>query len=240
MDRENICKKFIFKILPNMIVLLTFIILLSLGNWQIRRLEEKQNFIETIESNLENSAKEIETLYKPVPLYSKVKIEGKFLRGQDIFLYGRRSSFPEKDGYYLFTPFAAKNGKTYMVSRGWMPQTVKVNLTINKDASDKMESIEAVTLPSEKRGYFVPENDVENNVWFTMDLNIAANTRSTNVKDFYLLQINSDNIPHGVIPLKVTYLSKVRNDHLEYAITWYALAICLLIMRGHYLYKLRK
>ena len=240
MRNNDICRKIIFKTLPNIVVLFLIIALVLLGNWQVRRLEEKRNFIQNIENNIKNPAKLLKNLNTPPPLYSKIKISGKFLSNKNIFLYGRRSASLEKDGYYFFSAFAAEDGNTYMVSRGWMPQTIKNNFNSVKSTSEGTELIEAITLPSEKRAAFVPKNDLKNNIWFTMDLNMATDITESNVTDFYLMQINSTNLPQEIKPLQTTYLNKVRNDHLEYAITWYSLAICLLFMWCYRIWMIRK
>ena len=224
----TICKQQ-FELLPLIFVTITTIILILLGNWQMARLDEKQNFIQTIEFNIANPAISIQDLDANAPNYSKIKLSGTFLPGKNAFLYGRRSALPEKDGYYLLSAFTTEDGKIYTVSRGWLPQSVKDNMG-NFITDQKSETIEAIILPGEKKNFFVPENDRKNNIWFTLDLNMAAEVIGNTVTDFYLMQIDSQNLPKGAVPLKTTHLSKVRNDHLEYAITWYSLAAGLLLI----------
>lgn len=218
-----------FELLPLLFVIFTAILLILLGNWQLRRLNEKQDFIKSIERNIANPPIALEDFASTPPLYSKILISGYFIPKKDIFLYGRRSASPEKDGYYLISAFAANDGNIYMVSRGWLSQSVKNN--INKfTPSQKQISLEAITLPGEKKNFFVPENDKKNNIWFTLDLLMATKVIDTTVTNFYLMQINAQNLPSGIKPLRTTHLNKVRNDHLEYAITWYSLAACLVLM----------
>jgi surfeit locus 1 family protein len=216
-------------LLPLIFVTIATIILILLGNWQLARLDEKQNFIQTIEFNIANPAISIQDLDTNVPNYSKIKLSGTFLPGKNAFLYGRRSALPEKDGYYLLSAFTAEDGKIYTVSRGWLPQSIKNNMD-NFITDQESETIEAIILPGEKKNFFVPENDRKNNIWFTLDLNMAAEVIDSTVTDFYLMQIDSQNLPKGAVPLKTTHLNKVRNDHLEYAITWYSLAAGLLLV----------
>lgn len=218
-----------FALLPLIFVTITIIILILLGNWQLAKLDEKQNLIQTIEFNIASPAISIQDLDTNVPNYSKVKLSGTFLLGKNTFLYGRRSAVPEKDGYYLLSAFTAEDGKIYTVSRGWLPQSVKNNMD-NFITDQQSETIEAIILPGEKKNFFVPVNDRKNNIWFTLDLNMAAEVIGSTVTSFYLMQIDSQSLPKGVIPLKTTHLNKVRNDHLEYAITWYSLAACLLLV----------
>ena len=223
----SLCKQQ-FELLPFIFVSITLILLISFGNWQLKRLEEKENFITNIENNIANSAIALSSFKTLPPNYSKISISGQFLPNKDIYLYGRRTAYPEKDGYYLLSAFAAENDQIYMVSRGWFPHSIKD--TLDTSTAPPIENIEGIILPSEKKNFFVPENDQKNNIWFTLDLKMATEVLGTTDENFYIMQINSNSLPEGVAPLTTKHLSKVRNDHLEYAITWYSLAGCLFIM----------
>ena len=226
-----------FQLIPMIFVIIGAGILISLGNWQLKRLNEKTNFIQSIEYNIANDPKSIEELNLNPLIYSKIAISGTFLAGKNIFLYGKRSASPEKDGYYLLSAFEATNGKVYLVSRGWIPQSVKNNLGefASKQIFDKFE---AIILPSETRQFMMPENDKNNKIWFTIDLDMAHEMLGVTENKYYLMQIQSTTLPEGGKPLSTKHLSKVRNDHFEYAITWYSLAACLVIMFFIYRKKL--
>lgn len=203
--------------------------LVLLGNWQLKRLAEKNVFIKTIEHNIASPAISISSNAAPTPTYSKVAIVGRFLPNKNILLYGRRSAHPEKDGYYMLSAFEAENGQRYLVSRGWIPQSLKDNF-YNFILPHDNETIEAFTLPSEHRSFMMPKNDNDNNIWFTIDLQMAHNLLGVTETKYYLMQINNQLLPNGAKSLSANQLSKVRNDHLEYAMTWYSLAICLALV----------
>lgn len=209
-------------------------IFIILGNWQLKRLEEKKLFIHAIENNMVNPPVEIVDNKQQLNLYDKIIIRGNFLEDSDVFLYGRRSAYPEKDGYYLLTPFQDRFGNKYMVSRGWLPQTIKNQ--IDKFHMDGEATITAFVMKGETASYFAPENDLKKNIWFNIDLTLAHKRYGTNEK-IYLLQIDNTNLPSGAYPLSAKFLSVVRNDHLEYAITWYLLAIIVMVV---FIARLRK
>lgn len=221
-----------YKTLEIFSILVIFIFLISLGNWQINRYHEKKNFISTIDANIANQAIENPQDISLITPYSKITISGKFL-DSNVFLYGRRSASPEKDGYYLISPFKSENGEVFLVSRGWLAQSNKASL--HNFASPEHETITAMTLPGEKKAMFVPENDQQNNIWFTIDTQMAHRLFGVTSQNFYLMQIDSDFLPAGVKPLSTTHLNKLRNDHLEYAITWYSLAVFLCLI--YYIYN---
>ena len=104
---------------PFLVVSLCVLALIVLGNWQLKRLKEKENFIAKIELNIKNSPVGMVDLKTAPELYAKIKVKGHFLDSENIFLYARRSAYPEKDGYYLLSPFKDKLGNVYLVSRAF-------------------------------------------------------------------------------------------------------------------------
>ena len=222
-----------FETIPFFFVSLCVVFLICLGNWQLKRLKEKENFITTIDLNIKNPPVKLTKAQTTLDLYSKIELTGQFLDGQNIFLYGRRSAYPEKDGYYFLSPFKDSLGDIYLVSRAWIPQTAKKNAS--SFSAKKEETIVAFVMNGEEKRFFIPDNDAKNNIWFTLDLQEARHKLGITKNDFYLMQIGSSNLPEGALPLTSTYLNVIRNDHLEYAITWYSLAALLCII--YFLYN---
>ena len=218
-----------FELIPFIFVLIALIILISLGNWQLGRLSQKNHFIQTIDTNIQNSPIIIDNVSDNIEHYAKIELEGTFLKDKNIFLYGRRSASPEKDGYYLLSPFKTINGYILLISRGWIPQSAKDNFSEYHQLSNTIKIV-GITLPHEKKNFLVPENDKKKNIWFNIDLMMAKEVVGINVTTFYLMQIGSKDLPNGGKSLSTTHLNKVRNDHMEYAITWYSLGACLLIL----------
>lgn len=218
-----------FELIPFVFALITIIILISLGNWQLNRLSQKKYFIKTIETNIKNPPITMGLINDNIKPYAKIELEGNFIKDKNIFLYGRRSASPEKDGYYLLSPFRTINNDILIVSRGWIPQSTKDNFSQYNQPTETVKII-GITLPNEKKSFIAPENDKQKNIWFNIDLHMAQETVGTNITNFYLMQIDSKDLPNGGKPLSANHLNKVRNDHMEYAITWYTLAGCIFIL----------
>lgn len=218
-----------FELIPFVLVLIAIIILISLGNWQLNRLSQKEDFIQTIETNIKNPPITVNTISNNIKPYAKIELEGNFLENKNIFLYGRRSASPEKDGYYLLSPFKTIDNDILLISRGWIPQSTKDHFSEYEQSTETIKII-GITLPNENKSFLAPENDKEKNIWFNIDLNMAKEVVGTNITSFYLMQIDSKDLPNGGKPLSTKHLNKVRNDHMEYAITWYSLAACLFIL----------
>ena len=222
------------QILPLLFIILAFFALLSLGFWQISRLKEKELFISSMQYNLSNPPVDPKTLSANA-LYARIKVKGHFLSDKNIHLYGRKSMSKEKDGYYLITPFQTSNDKIILVTRGWFAQKHKNSIN---DIVDHSTEISGVTLPSEKNRLFVPGNDIANNIWFTLDLQQASQVLGLNLENFYLIMDSSSDNPSQFLKILSTErLLHIRNDHLEYAVTWFALAIALAVISIVYYFR---
>ena len=214
--------------LTNFFVLITFITLISLGFWQLSRLKEKKLFLASMQANLTSPAINLEELGSNF-IYRKVKITGQFLLNKDIYLYGRRSMSSEKDGYYLVTPFKTLEEQIILVARGWFSNRNKNIIT--QAANNQKHEIIGVTMPSEKTRSYLPANDIKNNVWLTLDLKAASKALGLNLENFYIIE-EEKNISNLdiLLPLSINHVKAIRNDHLEYALTWFGLAISLIVI----------
>ncbi|AFE52055.1 surfeit locus protein 1 (surf1) [Rickettsia prowazekii str. Dachau] len=162
-------------------------------------------------------------------LYHKVKITGQFLPNKDIYLYGIRLMAMEKDGYYLVTPFKTIADQVILVVRGWFSNRNK-NI-IMKATNNQIHEIIGVIMPSEKTLSYLPANDIKNNVWLTLDLKEASKALKLNLENFYIIAEGKDISNLDILlPLSLNHLALIKNDHLEYAITWFGLAIFLIVI----------
>ena len=219
------------ELLPFIITLIGIIFLITLGCWQLFRLQEKNAFIASVSRNLSNHP----TVYDdkiPQAIYRKIKLSGRFLSGKDIYLYGRKAMAPEKEGYYLLSPFQTLQGNIIMVARGWF--AAKNKLQISAANISAATEITGITLPLEKKRMFIPNNDLKNNTWFTLEHQEMNSYTQETLENFYLLEIDPENLPANVIAINPEGLIKIKNDHLEYALTWFCLSICLGIIFAVY------
>jgi surfeit locus 1 family protein len=211
--------------------LTAFFTLIALGFWQLERLSWKEALIAEI-----NAAK-IATPLTTLPDASAVKtsasvfrlitISGKFA-AQEFHVTPRY--YNEKLGYHLFVPFTLRDGRHVLVNRGWAPAAQKDPKTRVKSLPPHGKVTLTVMLRDEPaRHYFTPPNQPEKNLWFGRDVEGMA--RSAGIANIYPYSLDvvgvqkPDSLPipsDGNIPLL--------NDHLQYAITWFLLAIGALIV----------
>ena len=199
-----------------------------LGTWQLYRLQWKLELISEITSGLNSSP--IEYSNSINKNYQRVNAVGKFDFDKQIYLYSLNDS--GKPGYDVVTPFRTNKNENILINRGWISKELKDNPSIN--LQPKLEqNIVGLLREIYKPNIFKPDNDLKNNIWFSIDLEDLKEATGEQFNEFVIfLEDNQVKIP---LPKKISI--DVPNNHLKYAITWYAISISIIF---YYLYFRRK
>jgi len=134
----------------------------------------------------------------------------------------------KEPGYWVFSPAQLSGGSVVIVNRGFVPEGRQDAKTRPDGEPDGVVDIVGVMRWAEPRGTFTPNDEPSKSLWFARDP--AAMARAKNwgtVAPFYIDQEAppaSGGLPR-VGPLKVS----LPNNHLQYAVTWYGLALVLLV-----------
>ena len=212
--------KFLFSVFVYFIIL----VLLSLGSWQLYRLNWKLNLISEIEDSLKNDPVELSKSDKKN--YLRIKTSGQIDFDKQIYLYNLNKS--GKPGFEVINPILIEN-ENYLINRGWISFDQKDQSEINFVNEDKI--IGTLKLQT-KASTFKPENDIENNYWFTLDRNDILKYTNKKFSPFVIYLNNNLELPK---PRIITV--NIPNSHKKYAITWFSMAISILLI---YLYFRRK
>jgi len=139
-------------------------------------------------------------------------------------------------GYWVFAPAKLAGGATVVLNRGFVPEGQQ---QAAHDAPAGRVSITGALRWPEERGLFVPEDDPGRNLWFVRDhIAMARAKKWGDVAPFYVeleTPTGSSDTPRAG-RLKVT----LRNDHLQYALTWFGLAIVLVLVFGFWVRSRRR
>ena len=212
--------KFLFSVFVYFIILT----LLSLGFWQIYRLNWKLELIEQIENSLKNDPVELSNIEKKN--YLRIKTSGNIDFDKQIYLYNLNDA--GKPGFEVINPIKIGD-ENFLVNRGWIPFEKKDLPEINLvDQNKIVGTIMLQTKPST----FKPENDIEKIYWFTLDREDILKFTGRNFSE-YVIYLNGD----YKIPKPRVITAKISNNHKKYAITWFSMAISILLI---YLYFRKK
>ena len=217
-------KAFLFQLF----VILFVTIFCTLGTWQLYRLQWKLELISEITYGLNSSPIEYSTLIKKN--YQRVTTKGKFDYDKQIYLYSLNDN--GKPGYDVITPFRTNKNENILINRGWIIKELKDNPSINlKNESEK--KIIGLLREIYKPNMFKPDNDLKNNIWFSINLEDLKKATGEQFNNFVIFL--EDNQAKTPLPKKISI--DVPNNHLKYAITWYAISISIIF---YYLYFRRK
>ena len=212
---------FLFKIF----VFLFITLFCTLGTWQLYRLQWKQDLISQISEGLKsNPIKYSQNINKN---YQKVILTGKYDFENQIYLYSLNDK--GQPGFDVVTPFETISKENVLVNRGWIQQEFKNSIDINISS----KNITGMLRKANRKNLFTPDNDINENIWFSINLEDVQKTTGKKFNKFIVyLEDQNINIPK---PKKITV--DVPNNHLKYAITWYSISISILF---YFLYFRKK
>ena len=214
------------KISFNIFVFFSIVLFCSLGTWQIYRLQWKIDLISEIKNGLE-----LEPIFyskKNIKNYQKVKFSGVFDFDKQVYLYSLNSS--GAPGYDIITPVKTKSNEVLLVNRGWIQRDLKSIEDINLIDTNNFEGIiKKISKPN----IFKPENDIKNNIWYSLKIDDLENFTGYQLSNFVIFLQNNQN---RLVDSK-TVSPDLPNNHLKYAITWYSVSLSILL---YFLYFRKK
>ena len=226
-------------VLPTILTLMVLAVLLGLGTWQLKRKAWKDGLIAQIEAR---------TAAPPIPFeealarvrkgedleYARVKIVGNWLSAQELHLWVASKSGP---GWHVYAPLSvatAQSGiRTVIVNRGFVPDARRDPATRPEPRTaageDAIELVGLLRKPEVKVA-FTPDNDVTRNIWYWRDVTGMASALGLDERTVAPFVLDAEKGAPGS-PLGpqagVTRL-ELPNSHLQYAVTWYGLAVTLI------------
>ena len=208
---------------------LSLIILLGLGSWQVDRLFWKQNLIETrqAQAHMVPIAVPTDTVLEPDMAFRAAYAEGRYLNDQEKYLMARTRR--GNVGFQLITPLEQEDGRIILINRGWVPQDYRDPATRPESLIKGHVRVEGVLRLPNKKHWAQPENDAIKNQWFYVDVNHMAEDTGADLASPYYLELDDTEVPGG-LPIGGQAKVELPNNHLEYAITWYSLALTLIVM----------
>ncbi|VDO41238.1 unnamed protein product, partial [Haemonchus placei] len=182
----------------------------GLGCWQTYRLRWKLNLIEKLRERLNEPAvdfplDELEPFF--IPKRHAERTTASMLSNDNLSSHGA----------HIITPFRLLNSDlVIMINRGWVPIS-RISPNSRQDSQVKgIVTFEAVVRKSETRPQFMGANIPEKGTWFYKDFDQMA--RQYGTAPIYLEAVYESTIPRG--PIGGQSNVTVRNDHLQYLITW--------------------
>ena len=212
------------KFLFSVFIIFFILVFIALGTWQIIRLDWKNNLILEIENSLKNPPVELTQSNKTN--YLKIKTSGSVDFEKQIYLYNLNDS--GTPGFEVLNPISI-DGENYLINRGWIPFEKKGIPEIN--IIDQTNIVGTIKIQGRKN-IFKPDNDLKENYWFSLNREDILKFTGKRFSKYIIYLDGNYQLPK---PKKIT--ANISNNHKKYAMTWFSLAISILLL---YLYFRKK
>jgi surfeit locus 1 family protein len=232
------------RLLPLAAILVGAGFLITLGSWQMARLQWKENLIAEIAQR---------TAGPPAPLaeielrwwetgdvdYYPVTVTGYFQHAFEQYYYNTHMGAV---GWNVYTPFVLDDGRKIIVNRGFVPDRLREPEERPASLVEGRQVIAGLARDPlyEKPNFFVPDNRLADGIYFWRSIRqmaVAADIGPDALVPFFIdagAQETSGGYPVGGTT-RITF----PNNHLQYAFTWYGLAVALLATGIYFLYSTR-
>jgi cytochrome oxidase assembly protein ShyY1 len=227
--------------IPAAFMLSAFTVLVGLGTWQIERKAWKEGLIATLDRRLNDAPLALSPPEQWAGMtpdnseFTRVRVRVDFPKTSDALVYTGSSGVRDDvkgTGYFVFSPAQLTGGRQVVVNRGFVPEQIYPNM------SEGIEIVGAIRFP-EKPSWFVSAHDAAGKIWTVRDPAAMAQLLGWGpVAPFYIEQESP--VPPGGLPHPAPLKPRLRNDHLQYAITWYGLAAVLAAMSAIWLVRRRR
>ena len=203
--------------------------LLYLGKWQVDRLYWKLDVLKKIDQKIAAApvllpAEPSESVHK----YLSVEISGQFLQ-ESIRVLASKKRYGA--GYRIIHVFRT-NGRRLLVDLGFVGLETDYDIDLSSDIS----LVGNLHWPDEVDN-FTPEPDLENNIWFARDVERVASALQT--EPILIILKDSTLKDKNIKPMPID-TTHIPNDHLQYAITWFSLAIIWALMSCLFIWTTRQ
>lgn len=202
--------------------------LVSLGNWQVRRLAEKRAYLDEIEAMI--GAAPVAIPARPDPVtdrFRAVTASGR-LTGPEVHVLVSTRDFGA--GYRIIQAFETET-RRLLLDRGFIRLTDK-----NRPREPGRITVTGNLYWPDETDSFTPENDLAANIWYARDVAPLADHLGTE-QVMIVARTTLPDTPH-ITPLP-TDSSGVPNRHMEYILTWYGLALTWVLMSAYFLLRRR-
>ena len=225
---------------PAIFALVAIVIFVGLGTWQLQRKAWKEALIETLEQRLSAPPGDLPPRERWASLsptndeFSRVKFSAAFVPGAEALVYTSGSALRSDvsgSGYWVFAPAQLTSGGIIVVNRGFVPEGRQDPMTRAVGAATGRADLIGVMRWPESRGAFSPKDDPDRNIWFVRDPIAIAAAKSWGEVAPFFIELESPQLPGG-LPRSGALKVNLRNEHLQYAITWYGLALVVAVMFG--------
>lgn len=206
------------------LLLAAIALFLALGVWQVQRRAWKLRLIAAVDQRVHQDPRpapapaEWPRVSFDTHAYAHVRVHGRYDTAHEALV---QAVTDLGGGFWVLTPLVTDGGWTVLVNRGFVPSDQRARTTHLPPAAPV--TVTGLLRLTEPKGGFLRSNDPAHDRWYSRDVPaIAAADRLTRVAPYF---IDAGPTPPGTLPVGGLTVIAFANNHLQYALTWFAMAV---------------
>jgi cytochrome oxidase assembly protein ShyY1 len=217
---------------------------IALGVWQLQRRAAKHELIAALTERLAEAPVALPPPARWAALnpardeFRRVSVTATYAPMPDAMVYSPGSAV-RKDasgpGTWAFLPARLPGGETVVIDAGFVENTMQ-DRSVEDRAVTKLVTGQPVTLTGylrfpEAPGWLTPAENRDKRLWFVRDHHLMASALGWGAVAPFYVDLEQP-VPENGIPRPGSLDVNLKDDHLQYAITWFTLAGAVLIAFG--------
>lgn len=200
----------------------------SLGVWQLHRLAWKRDLIERVEQRVRAPpvAPPGREQWPQVNVanseYLHVVVQGRYLHERETLV---QAVTERGGGFWVVTPFVTVDGYVVLINRGFVSPLHRDPATRPEGQVEGVTTVTGLVRISESGGAYLRSNEAAANRWYSRDVAAIAAARGLTDVAPYFIDADASDARHGNAPIGGLTVITFSNNHLQYALTWFALAL---------------
>lgn len=214
-----------------LLTLLGVAIFTALGIWQVQRRSWKLDLIDRVEHRVHAppvaapGPAEWPSINAANDEYKSVRVSGRFENDRETLV---AATTEHGAGYWVLTPLETHDGFIVLINRGFVPPERRDPATRSAGQIQGEATVTGLLRMTEPKGGFLRSNVPSSDRWYSRDIAAIAQARGlTSVAPYF---VDADSTPNpGGLPTGGLTVISFYNNHLIYALTWFALALMLAV-----------
>ncbi len=205
-----------------------FAMLVSLGVWQLHRLDWKRDLIQRVEQRVHAPpvAAPGRDQWPQVNVanseYLHVVVRGRFQHDRETLV---QAVTELGGGFWVITPLETLDGDVVLINRGFVPPTQRDPATRARGQVEGVTTVTGLVRISETGGAYLRENEPATDRWYSRDVAAIAAARGLSDVAPYFIDADASETSSGGAPIGGLTVIRFSNNHLQYALTWFGLAL---------------
>lgn len=209
--------------------------LVSLGVWQVHRLAWKRDLIQRVEQRVHADPvaapgrRQWPLVDRASSEYLRVFVQGRYRHDLETCV---QAVTERGGGFWVLTPFDTVDGYTVLINRGFVPPPLKDPAARPQGQIEGTTTMTGLLRLSEVGGGYLRENQPAENRWFSRDVAAIGSARGLSDVAPYFIDAEASAPEVAGAPVAGLTVIAFSNNHLQYALTWFGLALMLAVGAG--------